>query len=66
MAARNFNGSQFHNGVARVLFQEHHRRWKPSTCSTKLKNQQQQEKIESILFFFAERKQKATVNFKDV
>jgi len=33
---------------------------------TKLKNQQQQEKIESILFFFAERKQKVAVNFKDI
>ena len=33
---------------------------------TKLKNQQQQEKIESVLFFFAERKQKVAVNFKDV
>jgi len=33
---------------------------------TKLKNQQQQEKIESILFFFTERKQKVAVNFKDI
>jgi len=33
---------------------------------TELKNQQQQEKMESILFFFAERKQKVAVNFKDV
>jgi len=41
---------------------EHHRRWKPSTAQ----NQQQQEKIESILFFFAERKQKVAVNFKDI
>jgi len=34
--------------------------------TTKLKNQQQQEKTESILFFFAERKQKVAVNFKDI
>jgi len=34
--------------------------------TTKLKNQQQQEKIESILFLFAERKQKVAVIFKDV
>jgi len=52
--------------IANGRQKEHHRRWKPSTHSTKLKNQQQQEKIESILFFFAERKQKVAVNFKDI
>jgi len=44
------------------MTQEHHRRWKPSTAQ----NQLQQEKTESVLVFFAERKQKVAVNFKDI